>query len=197
MSIIIFQVQRCLPRLICIWAVIGWSLFWDITIFPSVLWWEIQKWWESCWVKWKKMLVLSMCTAPLWAFSLSKVRNLDPSIHCLRLRRCVNDWMEVWTPAPHEILQDLVPELGTSLFSRLDSLLSVMQIGVTLAMRTLIIFAVALEVWGFQLLCPVCFSCLPLQLERWKSIWKWCCNQNVQTKALSRSSCIPPTSCSV
>ncbi|XP_060789744.1 rho guanine nucleotide exchange factor TIAM2 isoform X3 [Neoarius graeffei] len=37
-----------------------------------------------------------------------KVRNLDPSIHCLRLRRCVNDRMEVWTPAPHEILQDLL-----------------------------------------------------------------------------------------
>ncbi|KAI5610863.1 T-lymphoma invasion and metastasis-inducing protein 2 isoform X2 [Silurus asotus] len=36
-----------------------------------------------------------------------KARNLDSSAHCLRLRRCLDDRMEVWTPAPHELLQNL------------------------------------------------------------------------------------------
>ncbi|XP_058254171.1 rho guanine nucleotide exchange factor TIAM2 isoform X2 [Hemibagrus wyckioides] len=47
-----------------------------------------------------------------------KVRNLEPSLHCLRLRRCINDRMEVWTPAPHELLQDLLyDELEVSALS--------------------------------------------------------------------------------
>ncbi|XP_034163774.2 rho guanine nucleotide exchange factor TIAM2 isoform X2 [Pangasianodon hypophthalmus] len=47
-----------------------------------------------------------------------KVRNLDPSVHRLRLRRCVSDRMEVWTPAPHELLQDLLyDELEVSALS--------------------------------------------------------------------------------
>ncbi|XP_072545175.1 rho guanine nucleotide exchange factor TIAM2-like isoform X2 [Salminus brasiliensis] len=36
-----------------------------------------------------------------------KVKNLDPSLHCLRLRRCGGDGMEVCTPGGHELLQDL------------------------------------------------------------------------------------------
>ncbi|XP_036448586.1 T-lymphoma invasion and metastasis-inducing protein 2 isoform X2 [Colossoma macropomum] len=36
-----------------------------------------------------------------------KIRSLDPSLHCLRLRRCVDDGMEVCTPAGRELLQNL------------------------------------------------------------------------------------------
>ncbi|XP_022528930.2 rho guanine nucleotide exchange factor TIAM2 isoform X1 [Astyanax mexicanus] len=36
-----------------------------------------------------------------------KMRNLNPSLHCLRLRRCGDDGMQVFTPAGHELLQDL------------------------------------------------------------------------------------------
>uniref|UniRef100_A0AAR2KND4 TIAM Rac1 associated GEF 2a n=1 Tax=Pygocentrus nattereri TaxID=42514 RepID=A0AAR2KND4_PYGNA len=39
--------------------------------------------------------------------SASQIRSLDPSLHCLRLRRCVDDGMEVCTPAGHELLQNL------------------------------------------------------------------------------------------
>lgn len=67
--------------------------------------------------------------------ALSKVQNLDPSAHCLRLRRCINDQVEVWTPAPHELLQDLVPELGTLFLSRVCLFLSVTQIGEVARLR--------------------------------------------------------------
>ncbi|XP_053488305.1 rho guanine nucleotide exchange factor TIAM2 isoform X1 [Ictalurus furcatus] len=47
-----------------------------------------------------------------------KARNLDPSVHCLRLRRCLDDQTEIWTPAPHELLQDLLyDELEVSALS--------------------------------------------------------------------------------
>ncbi|XP_062863270.1 rho guanine nucleotide exchange factor TIAM2 [Trichomycterus rosablanca] len=36
-----------------------------------------------------------------------KVKNLDPNLHCLQLRRGIGDQMEVWTPAAHQLLQDL------------------------------------------------------------------------------------------
>ncbi|KAM9466722.1 rho guanine nucleotide exchange factor TIAM2 isoform 2-T4 [Clarias gariepinus] len=45
-------------------------------------------------------------------------KNLDPSRHCLRLRRCINGQTEVWTVAPHELLQDLLyDELEVSVLS--------------------------------------------------------------------------------
>lgn len=65
-----------------------------------------------------------MCGNSVRVRFLSKVRNLDPSVHCLRLRRCINDRIEVSTPAPHELLQDLVPELRTRLLFRLDGMWS-------------------------------------------------------------------------
>ncbi|XP_060736513.1 rho guanine nucleotide exchange factor TIAM2 isoform X1 [Tachysurus vachellii] len=47
-----------------------------------------------------------------------KMRNLDPSLHCLRLRRCVDDRVEVWTPAPQENLHELLyDELEVSALS--------------------------------------------------------------------------------
>ncbi|XP_066531573.1 rho guanine nucleotide exchange factor TIAM2 [Hoplias malabaricus] len=36
-----------------------------------------------------------------------KVKNLDPSLHCLRLRKCTEDRMEVCTPEGYELLQNL------------------------------------------------------------------------------------------
>uniref|UniRef100_A0A673I5C8 T-lymphoma invasion and metastasis-inducing protein 2-like n=1 Tax=Sinocyclocheilus rhinocerous TaxID=307959 RepID=A0A673I5C8_9TELE len=36
-----------------------------------------------------------------------RLMGLDPSLHCLRLRRCVGDRMEVSTPSADELLQDL------------------------------------------------------------------------------------------
>ncbi|KAL1257965.1 hypothetical protein QQF64_011209, partial [Cirrhinus molitorella] len=36
-----------------------------------------------------------------------RLMGLDPSLHCLRLKRCVQDGMEVSTPSADELLQDL------------------------------------------------------------------------------------------
>ncbi|XP_056623597.1 rho guanine nucleotide exchange factor TIAM2 isoform X2 [Triplophysa dalaica] len=35
------------------------------------------------------------------------LKGLDPYLHCLKLRRCVGDRMEIFAPSAHELLQDL------------------------------------------------------------------------------------------
>ncbi|KAA0711476.1 T-lymphoma invasion and metastasis-inducing protein 2 [Triplophysa tibetana] len=49
--------------------------------------------------------------ARLGIFSVSSfhalLKGLDPYLHCLKLRRCVEDRMEIFAPPAHELLQDL------------------------------------------------------------------------------------------
>ena len=37
-----------------------------------------------------------------------QVKQLEPSLHCLRLHRCVGQTVEVHTPGPHELILDQV-----------------------------------------------------------------------------------------